>query len=58
MYFGHGYVFFICWNIFGLFQIITARYMRDKWQTNMVLHTAFGMLITFGTIFWGMWAIK
>jgi hypothetical protein len=32
--------------------------MRDKWETNMVLHTAFGMLISFATIFWGFWAIN
>jgi hypothetical protein len=31
--------------------------MKDKWETNMVLHTAFGMLITFTTMFWGFWKI-
>jgi len=58
MYFAHGWVYFICWNIFGLVQIASARYMRDKWQTNMVIHTAFGTLITFATMFWGFWAIN
>jgi len=57
MFFAHGYVFFFMWNIFALFSIASARYMRDKWTTNMVLHTAFGSLITFGTMFWGFWAI-
>jgi hypothetical protein len=32
--------------------------MRDKWETNMVLHTAVGMFISFSTIFWGFWAIN
>jgi hypothetical protein len=58
MYFAHGWVYLIAWNLFGLVQIATARYMRDKWQTNMVLHTAFGMLITFITMFWGFWAMN
>jgi amino acid permease len=58
MFFAHGYVYFFCWNIFVLVQIATARYMRNKWETNMVLHTAFGMLIAFSTIFWGFWAIN
>lgn len=58
MYFAHGYVFFFCWIIFALVQIATARYMRDKWETNMVLHTAFGSLISFATMFWGFWAIN
>lgn len=31
--------------------------MRDKWETNMVLHTAFGMLISFSSMFWGFWVI-
>ena len=58
MYFAHGYIFFFCWNIFSLFQIATARYMRNKWETNMILHTAFGSLISFSTMFWGFWAIS
>lgn len=58
MYFAHGWVYFIIWNIFGIMQIATARYMRDKWTTNMVLHTAFGSLISFASIFWGFWAIN
>lgn len=57
MFFAHGYIYFFCWNIFALVQIATARYMRDKWQTNMLLHTAFGCLISFATMFWGFWAI-
>ena len=57
MFFAHGYIYFFCWNIFALVQIATARYMRDKWQTNMLLHTAFGTLISFATMFWGFWAI-
>jgi hypothetical protein len=32
--------------------------MRDKWETNMILHTAFGSLISFATMFWGFWAIS
>lgn len=32
--------------------------MRDKWETNMILHTAFGSLISFSTMFWGFWAIS
>jgi|LauGreDrversion4_2_1035121.scaffolds.fasta_scaffold166553_2 hypothetical protein len=58
MFFAHGYIYFFCWNIFVLVQIATARYMRDKWETNMVLHTAFGSLISFATMFWGFWAIN
>lgn len=58
MYFAHGYIYFFCWNLFVMVQIASARYMRDKWETNMVLHTAFGMLISFSTMFWGFWAIK
>jgi len=58
MFFAHGWVYFICWNLFGLVQIASARYMRDKWQTNMVIHTAFGTLISFATMYWGFWAIN
>jgi hypothetical protein len=58
MFFAHGYVYFFAWNVFVMVQIATARYMRDKWETNMVLHTAFGMLISFSTMFWGFWAIR
>lgn len=58
IFFAHGYIYFFCWNIFALVQIATARYMRDKWQTNMLLHTAFGTLISFATMYWGFWAIK
>jgi len=32
--------------------------MRDKWETNMVLHTASGTLITFVSLFWGFWKIR
>lgn len=32
--------------------------MRHKWETNMIIHTAFGMLITMITMFWGFWAIS
>jgi hypothetical protein len=58
MYFAHGYIYLFAWNFLALISIATARYMRDKWTTNMVLHTAFGMLITFATMFWGFWAIN
>jgi ABC-type phosphate transport system permease subunit len=58
MFFVHGYIYFFAWNIFVLVSIATARYMRDKWETNMVLHTAVGMFISVSTIFWGFWAIN
>jgi amino acid transporter len=32
--------------------------MHHKWETNMILHTACGMLITMITIIWGFWAIS
>lgn len=57
-FYGHGWAFFFAWNIFVLVQIATARYMRHKWETNMILHTACGMLITTVTMFWGFWAIQ
>lgn len=55
--FVHGWALFVAWNIFGLLQIITARYMKDKWQTNMVLHTASGTMITLNSMFFGFWKI-
>lgn len=55
--FAHGWALFFAWNIFAILQIVTARYMRHKWETNMVLHTASGTLITFATLFWGFWKI-
>jgi hypothetical protein len=57
-FYAHGWAFFFAWNVFVLVQIATARYMRHKWETNMILHTASGMLITMITMFWGFWAIS
>jgi hypothetical protein len=56
-FFVHGWIFFVAWIVFGVFQIATARYMKHKWETNMVLHAASGTLITFATAFWGFWSI-
>jgi len=57
-FFVHGFVFFFAWIVFALVQIFSARYFKYKWETNMVVHTASGSLITFATMFWGFWAIK
>jgi hypothetical protein len=46
---------FVAWNIFAYVNIVTARYMRDKWQTNMILHMAFGTAILFSTMYWCFW---
>ncbi len=53
----HGFVFFFLWTILGLFQIASARYMKHRWETNMVLHGACGSLIFGATMFWGFWAM-
>ena len=57
-FFAHGFVFFFAWIFFALIQIFSARYYKHKWETNMVVHTASGCLITFATMFWGFWAVK
>ena len=57
LFYAHGWAFCFAWCIFSILQIASARYMRHKWETNMVLHTATGMLITVTTCFWGFWAI-
>ena len=53
----HGIVFFFLWILLGLFQIASARYMKHRWETNMVLHGACGSLIFGSTMFWGFWAL-
>ena len=53
----HGFVFFFAWIVFALVQIFSGRYYKHKWETNMVVHTASGSLITLATMFWGFWSI-
>ena len=50
----HGYMLWVVWTFFGLFQIATQRYMKHHWQLNLTLHRLSGAVVLFTTLLYGI----
>ena len=52
----HGIIFCIAWGLFGFIILITGRYFRSYWKTNIYIHIIFGSIILLGTLIAGFMA--
>lgn len=56
-YLVHGVVLWLCWGVFALVQIGSARYLKGSYpKTYMTVHTVSGSLITGVTAFFSFYA--
>ncbi len=46
----HGWMLWVAWSLFGMIQIVSARYLKKYWRVNMWVHRISGTLILLITI--------
>lgn len=53
----HGWMMWICWGLCGFIMVWSNRYLKHRWQLNMIIHSVCGTLVFILNLIFGLGAM-